>query len=74
MSLFQDQLRHDFQWTRLFEPFPYAANYQQFLRIGLCAPTSEELRDWAGWVKCRNLILRVLLLHLLFFLHALAAY
>ncbi|GJN33462.1 hypothetical protein PR202_gb22066 [Eleusine coracana subsp. coracana] len=61
MYLFQDQLRHDFQWTRLFEPFPYAANYQQFVRIALCSPTSEELRDWAGWVKCRfrNLILRL---------------
>ncbi|KAK3126063.1 hypothetical protein QOZ80_7BG0613390 [Eleusine coracana subsp. coracana] len=60
-AVIMDQLRHDFQWTRLFEPFPYAANYQQFVRIALCSPTSEELRDWAGWVKCRfrKLILRL---------------
>ncbi|KXG36987.1 hypothetical protein SORBI_3002G423100 [Sorghum bicolor] len=48
-----DSLRHDFQWTWLFEPFPYDKKYQQFLRIALCAPTFAELRDWAGWVKSR---------------------
>ncbi|TVU37170.1 hypothetical protein EJB05_10471, partial [Eragrostis curvula] len=60
-ALLMDQLRHDFKWTQLFEPFPYAANYQLFLRVALCAPTSEELREWAGWVKCRfrNLILKL---------------
>ncbi|OQU90499.1 hypothetical protein SORBI_3002G423100 [Sorghum bicolor] len=49
----EDSLRHDFQWTWLFEPFPYDKKYQQFLRIALCAPTFAELRDWAGWVKSR---------------------
>ncbi|KXG36989.1 hypothetical protein SORBI_3002G423100 [Sorghum bicolor] len=52
-ALTRDSLRHDFQWTWLFEPFPYDKKYQQFLRIALCAPTFAELRDWAGWVKSR---------------------
>ncbi|OEL26674.1 Nuclear poly(A) polymerase 3 [Dichanthelium oligosanthes] len=56
-----DPLRHDFEWTWLFEPFPYAEKYHQFLRITLCAPTFGELRDWAGWVKSR---LRFLILKL----------
>jgi poly(A) polymerase Pap1 len=66
LSLFQDPLRHDFEWTWLFEPFPYAEKHQQFLRIALCAPTLAELRDWAGWVKSRLrfLILKVLLMQL----------
>jgi len=57
----KDPLRHDFEWTWLFEPFPYAEKHQQFLRIALCAPTLAELRDWAGWVKSR---LRFLILKL----------
>ncbi|CAD6222429.1 unnamed protein product [Miscanthus lutarioriparius] len=56
-ALTRDPLRHDFQWTWLFEPFPYDQKYQQFLRIALCAPTFAELRDWAGWVKSRFRIL-----------------
>ncbi|ONM60948.1 Nuclear poly(A) polymerase 3 [Zea mays] len=48
-----DPLRHDFQWSWLFEPFPYDQKYQQFLRIALRAPTIAELGDWAGWVKSR---------------------
>ncbi|XP_039797292.1 nuclear poly(A) polymerase 3-like isoform X2 [Panicum virgatum] len=57
----KDPLRHDFEWTWLFESFPYAEKHQQFLRIALCAPTFEELHDWAGWVKSR---LRFLILKL----------
>ncbi|WVZ67129.1 hypothetical protein U9M48_016254 [Paspalum notatum var. saurae] len=53
-ALTRDPFRHDFEWTWLFEPFPYAQKYQQFLRIYLCAPTAAELRDWAGWVKSRS--------------------
>ncbi|XP_008651144.1 nuclear poly(A) polymerase 3 isoform X9 [Zea mays] len=49
----EDPLRHDFQWSWLFEPFPYDQKYQQFLRIALRAPTIAELGDWAGWVKSR---------------------
>ena len=66
LSLFQDPLRHDFEWTWLFESFPYAEKHQQFLRIALCAPTFAELHDWAGWVKSRLrfLILKVLLMQL----------
>ncbi|KAJ1292484.1 hypothetical protein BS78_02G394900 [Paspalum vaginatum] len=60
-ALTRDPWRHDFEWTWLFEPFPYAQKYQQFLRVYLCAPTSAELRDWAGWVKSR---LRFLILKL----------
>uniref|UniRef100_K4A318 polynucleotide adenylyltransferase n=1 Tax=Setaria italica TaxID=4555 RepID=K4A318_SETIT len=48
-----DPLRHGFEWTWLFESFPYAEKHHQFLRIALCAPTFAELRDWAGWVKSR---------------------
>jgi poly(A) polymerase len=57
----QEPWRHDFEWVWLFAPFPYATKYEEFLRIALCAPTSEELRDWAGWVKSRfrNLILKL---------------
>ncbi|RLN35511.1 nuclear poly(A) polymerase 3-like [Panicum miliaceum] len=60
-ALTKDPLRHDFEWTWLFESFPYAEKHQQFLRIALCAPTFAELRDWAGWVKSR---LRFLILKL----------
>lgn len=52
-ALTKDLWKHDHEWTWLFEPFPYATTYGQFLRIALCAPTSEELHDWAGWVKSR---------------------
>ncbi|CAN6169293.1 unnamed protein product [Urochloa humidicola] len=52
-ALTKDPLRHDFEWTWLFEPFPYVEKHQQFLRIALCAPTFAELHDWAGWVKSR---------------------
>lgn len=60
-ALTKDLWRHDFEWTWLFAPFPYATRYQQFLRIALCSPTSEELRDWTGWVKSRfrQLILKL---------------
>uniref|UniRef100_A0A0E0I5Y3 polynucleotide adenylyltransferase n=1 Tax=Oryza nivara TaxID=4536 RepID=A0A0E0I5Y3_ORYNI len=60
-ALTKEPWRHDFEWVWLFAPFPYATKYEEFLRIALCAPTSEELRDWAGWVKSRfrNLILKL---------------
>ncbi|KAL6657228.1 hypothetical protein ACP70R_005008 [Stipagrostis hirtigluma subsp. patula] len=60
-ALTKDPLRHDSEWTWIFAPFPYAARYHQFLRIALYASTSEELLDWAGWVKSRlrNLILKL---------------
>ncbi|KAM0895315.1 hypothetical protein ACQ4PT_023897 [Festuca glaucescens] len=52
-TLTKDLWRHDFEWTCLFEPFPYVTTYKYFLCIALCASTSEELQDWAGWVKSR---------------------
>ncbi|XP_015694848.1 nuclear poly(A) polymerase 3 [Oryza brachyantha] len=60
-ALTKEIWRHDFEWVWLFTPFPYTTKYEEFLRIALCAPTSEELRDWAGWVKSRfrNLILKL---------------
>uniref|UniRef100_A0A0D9X350 polynucleotide adenylyltransferase n=1 Tax=Leersia perrieri TaxID=77586 RepID=A0A0D9X350_9ORYZ len=60
-ALTKELWRHEFEWVWLFAPFPYATKYEEFLRIALCAPTSEELRDWAGWVKSRfrNLILKL---------------
>ncbi|KAI5009144.1 hypothetical protein ZWY2020_010192 [Hordeum vulgare] len=51
--LTKDLGSHDFEWGWIFEPFPYSTTYGQFLRIALCAPTSEELHDWIGWVKSR---------------------
>ncbi|XP_020171582.4 nuclear poly(A) polymerase 3 [Aegilops tauschii subsp. strangulata] len=51
--LTKDLGSHDFEWAWIFEPFPYSTTYEQFLRIALCAPTSEELHDWSGWVKSR---------------------
>ncbi|EMS51794.1 Poly(A) polymerase [Triticum urartu] len=51
--LTKDLGSHDFEWAWIFEPFPYSTTYEQFLRIALCAPTSEELHDWTGWVKSR---------------------
>uniref|UniRef100_A0ACD5XKX8 Uncharacterized protein n=1 Tax=Avena sativa TaxID=4498 RepID=A0ACD5XKX8_AVESA len=60
-ALTKDIRNIDIDWTWIFEPFPYAARYEHFLRIVLSAPTTEELRDWVGWVKSRfrNLILKL---------------
>ncbi|KAJ6847228.1 nuclear poly(A) polymerase 3 isoform X1 [Iris pallida] len=49
----RDNGRADFEWSRLFEPFPYTKMYASFLRIFLTAPGEDELRDWLGWVKSR---------------------
>lgn len=71
LSLLQDTSSVDVDWNWIFAPFPYAAKYKHFLRIVLSAPTTEELRDWVGWVKSRfrSLILKVIF-HRLFVLRS----
>ncbi|XP_037425156.1 nuclear poly(A) polymerase 3-like [Triticum dicoccoides] len=61
LSLTKDTSSVDVDWNWIFAPFPYAAKYKHFLRIVLSAPTTEELRDWVGWVKSRfrSLILKL---------------
>jgi poly(A) polymerase len=46
-------LRPDFDWARLFEPFPYTKKYTQFVKICLSASGQDELGEWVGWVKSR---------------------
>jgi poly(A) polymerase len=64
--LLQDIRNIDIDWSWIFAPYPYGERYEHFLRIVLSAPTTEELRDWVGWVKSRfrNLILKVIFRHL----------
>ncbi|XP_072961679.1 nuclear poly(A) polymerase 3 isoform X2 [Typha angustifolia] len=45
--------RLDFEWSCLFEAFPYGTKYAHFVQIVLAAPNVDELRDWVGWVKSR---------------------
>ncbi|KAJ8636269.1 hypothetical protein MRB53_010536 [Persea americana] len=49
----RDLTRPDFEWSSLFDPFPYTQRYARFARIFLSAPDDDELRDWVGWVKSR---------------------
>ncbi|KAJ6794283.1 nuclear poly(A) polymerase 3 isoform X2 [Iris pallida] len=53
----RDSGRADFEWSCLFEPFPYTNTYASFLGIFLTAPDDDELGDWVGWVKSRFLSL-----------------
>lgn len=52
-ALTKDILRPDFSWSILFDPFPYAKKYAQFVKICLSASNHDELRGWVGWVKSR---------------------
>lgn len=49
----QDLSRPKFDWSGVFEPFPYAKKYTRFLKICLSASDRDELGDWVGWVKSR---------------------
>ncbi|KAI3522647.1 hypothetical protein L1887_00594 [Cichorium endivia] len=49
----QDLLKAQFDWRNLFEPYPYAKNYESFLKITLSTCKEDELADWVGWVKSR---------------------
>ncbi|XP_077231981.1 poly(A) polymerase 3 [Tasmannia lanceolata] len=53
--------RPDFEWSCLFEPFPYTKMYTHFVRILLATSDGDELQDWSGWVKSRirGLILKL---------------
>ncbi|XP_057959658.1 nuclear poly(A) polymerase 3 [Malania oleifera] len=46
-------LRPDFEWSGVFEPFPYSKKYTQFVKIYLSASGQDDLGDWVGWVKSR---------------------
>ncbi|OVA13561.1 Poly(A) polymerase [Macleaya cordata] len=49
----RDILRPDFEWSSLFEPYPYTKKYKRFVRIFLAASSKDKLGDWVGWVKSR---------------------
>ncbi|KAJ4893038.1 Nuclear poly(A) polymerase 3 [Raphanus sativus] len=51
--LMKDYLKPSFNWTSLFEPYPYATTYAWFVKIHLSADNQEGLSDWVGWVKSR---------------------
>eukprot|EP00262_Sarcandra_glabra_P015655 TRINITY_DN4881_c0_g2_i1.p1 TRINITY_DN4881_c0_g2~~TRINITY_DN4881_c0_g2_i1.p1 ORF type:complete len:547 (-),score=58.95 TRINITY_DN4881_c0_g2_i1:310-1950(-) len=51
--LTRDIGRPDFEWSSLFDPFPYTQTYTRFICIFLSAPSNDELQDWLGWVKSR---------------------
>ncbi|KAJ6791621.1 nuclear poly(A) polymerase 3 isoform X1 [Iris pallida] len=53
----RDSGRANFEWSCLFEPFPYTKMYASFVRVFLTAPDDDELGDWVGWVKSRFLSL-----------------
>uniref|UniRef100_A0A5B7BTP8 polynucleotide adenylyltransferase n=1 Tax=Davidia involucrata TaxID=16924 RepID=A0A5B7BTP8_DAVIN len=52
-SMMRDLLGPDFDWSNLFEPFPYSKKYTRFVKICLSASDQDELGDWVGWVKSR---------------------
>ncbi|KAK9288517.1 hypothetical protein L1049_016976 [Liquidambar formosana] len=52
-SMTKDILRSDFDWSSIFEPFPYSKKYSRFVKIYLSASNQDELGDWVGWVKSR---------------------
>ncbi|XP_038723185.1 nuclear poly(A) polymerase 3 isoform X2 [Tripterygium wilfordii] len=52
-NLTRDLLRLGFDWSGIFEPFPYSKKYTQFVKIFLSAPDQDKLGDWVGWVKSR---------------------
>ncbi|XP_020267167.1 nuclear poly(A) polymerase 3 isoform X2 [Asparagus officinalis] len=60
-TMTRDFERVNFEWSCLFEPFPYSKKYISFLRILLTAPDDDGLRDWSGWVKSRfrSLVLKL---------------
>ncbi|KAJ8528889.1 hypothetical protein K7X08_030629 [Anisodus acutangulus] len=49
--LTKDMLTPDFDWSILFEPFPYPRIYGKFVKIFLSASDKDELGDWEGRVK-----------------------
>ncbi|KAK3018608.1 hypothetical protein RJ639_004940 [Escallonia herrerae] len=60
-ALTKDSWKHDFEWSSLFESFPYSKNYTWFVKICLLASDQDGLGDWVGWVKSRfrRLIVRL---------------
>ncbi|XP_058084354.1 nuclear poly(A) polymerase 3 isoform X2 [Magnolia sinica] len=52
-NMTRDLGKPDFEWSDLFDPFPFTKRYTRFVRIFLAAPDEDELRDWLGWVKSR---------------------
>ncbi|KAK2990201.1 hypothetical protein RJ640_014653 [Escallonia rubra] len=60
-ALTKDSWKLDFEWSSLFESFPYSKNYTRFVKICLSASDQDGLGDWVGWVKSRfrRLIVRL---------------
>ncbi|XP_010938209.1 nuclear poly(A) polymerase 3 isoform X1 [Elaeis guineensis] len=52
-NMTKDVGRVNFDWSFLFEAYPYTKKYDHFVRIFLAAPDGDELCDWVGWVKSR---------------------
>ncbi|KAI3990194.1 hypothetical protein MKX01_029172, partial [Papaver californicum] len=46
-TMTREILRPDFEWSSLFEPFPYT------MRIFVAAPNQDQLGNWVGWIKSR---------------------
>nr|GMD89261.1 nuclear poly(A) polymerase 3 [Ipomoea batatas] len=51
--LIKDMLSPAFDWTILFEPFPYSKKYGRLLKIYLSASDKDGLGNWVGCVKSR---------------------
>lgn len=60
-NMTQEVERPDFEWSSLFDPFPYSKRYRRFVRIFLSASNKEGLQHWIGWVKScfRSLLLKL---------------
>ncbi|KAA8527345.1 hypothetical protein F0562_034940 [Nyssa sinensis] len=52
-SMTRNLLGPDFNWSNIFEPFPYSKKYTRFVKICLSASNQDALGDWVGWVKSR---------------------
>ncbi|RAL47436.1 hypothetical protein DM860_013401 [Cuscuta australis] len=52
-ALTKDMLSPGFDWSDLFEHFPYGKIYGRVVKISLSASEKEELEVWVGCVKSR---------------------
>ncbi|RZC56081.1 hypothetical protein C5167_014947 [Papaver somniferum] len=52
-TMTREIMRPDFEWSSLFEPFPYTKKHKRFVRIFVAATNQNQLGDWVGWIKSR---------------------
>ncbi|KAI3853209.1 hypothetical protein MKX03_020544, partial [Papaver bracteatum] len=52
-TMIREVLRPNFEWSSLFEPFPYTKKHKRFVRIFVAATNQNQLGDWVGWIKLR---------------------